>query len=131
MIGALQSIAQNKAIVRPVDAPLVLLQYDNKDITADISPLLQELTYTDNLEGESDSLDIRLEDADGRWISAWYPQHGDTITAQLGYTGSPLLACGVFEIDEIELEGPPDTVIAKALAVRVKHSAYTCNRHLY
>lgn len=70
MIGALQSIVQNKAIVRPVDAPLVLLQYDNKDITADMSPFLQELTYTDNLEGESDSLDIRLEDADGRWISA-------------------------------------------------------------
>ena len=40
MIGALQSIVQNKAIVRPIDAPLVLLQYDNKDITADISPFL-------------------------------------------------------------------------------------------
>lgn len=41
------------------------------------------------------------------WISAWYPQHGDTITAQLGCADNLLLACGVFEIDEIELENPP------------------------
>lgn len=125
------SLAATDAGSRPVDAPMALLRYESKDITADISPFLLELTYTDNLEGESDGLDVQLEDVDGRWIGAWYPGHGDALHAQVGFAGMPLLDCGTFEIDEIELHGPPDTVTIKALAAGVKRSVRTRNGRSY
>ena len=36
--------------------------YDNKDISADITPYLKTLSYTDNLSGEADDLSITLEE---------------------------------------------------------------------
>ena len=123
--AALSGFVATQAGSRPVDAPMALLRYDTKDITADISPFLIKLTYTDNLEGESDALDVQLEDVDGRWISAWYPGHGDTLHAQIGFAGSALLDCGEFEIDEIELQGPPDTATIKALSAGIKRSVRT------
>lgn len=118
-------------LARAVDAPLSVIQYNTKNITADISPFLLEVTYTDNLEGESDTLDIRLEDVDGRWISSWYPTQGDSLTARLGYAGQALLQAGDFEIDEIEFDGPPDAVTIKAVAAGVKRSVRTRNGRAY
>ena len=123
--------ALTDATSRTVDVPLVTLLYDTKDITADIAPFLLELTYTDNLEGESDTLDVRLEDVDGRWVSAWYPNQGDKLQAQGGYEGRPLLRMGEFEIDEIELDGPPDVVAIKAVSAGVKRSVRTRNGRAY
>ena len=116
---------------RPVDTPVISLSYESKNITADISPFFLELTYTDNLKGESDGLDVKLEDVDGRWISSWYPEHGDQLAAQFGYAGRPALDCGSFEIDEIEFDGPPDTVTIKALSAGVKRSVRTRNGRAY
>ena len=129
--AALSGFVATQAGSRPVDAPMALLRYDTKDITADISPFLIELTYTDNLEGESDALDVQLEDVDGRWISAWYPGHGDSLHAQIGFVGTQLLDCGEFEIDEIELQGPPDTVTIKALSAGIKRSVRTRHGRQY
>ena len=125
----IQSLAEE--LSRPVDAPTAVIKYANKDITADISPYMLELTYTDALEGESDTVDLQLEDVDGRWINAWYPEHGDTVDLQLGYAGRPLLQCGEFEIDEIELHGPPDVATIKALSAGVKKSVRTRNGRAY
>ena len=125
LLPVVASAISGDQMARPVDAPQVLLSYETKDITADIAPFMAELTYTDNLEGESDGLDVQLEDVDGRWISAWYPEHGDKLKAMIGYAGSVLLDCGEFEIDEIELQGPPDTVTIKALAAGIKRSVRT------
>ena len=125
----IQSLAD--ALSRPVDAPTAVIQYANKDITADISPYMLEMVYTDALEGESDTVELQLEDVDGRWINAWYPEHGDTVELQLGYVGRPLLQCGEFEIDEIELHGPPDVATIKALSAGVKKSVRTRNGRAY
>jgi len=94
------------------------IQYNGKDISADLFPLLESLTYTDNVEGESDELVITVADPDGRWRGAWYPDQGATLTATITADGVTL-DCGSFEIDEIEFSGAPDRVQIRALAAGV------------
>lgn len=144
--------------------PARTIKYGTKDITADITPTLIELSYTDHIEGESDSLEITLMDIPlhaqsypsglpqeaitnidghtkavlvntvaepGKWLTSWYPTHGDTLTVWIGYEDAPMLPCGSFEIDEVELQGPPDTVKIKALAAGVKRSVRTRKGRAY
>lgn len=122
---------QRAAEAMKVPVPKVVVQYENKDITANITPTLIEVNYTDFMEGESDSVELVLEDVERRWQNAWYPQHGDQVSVQIGYEDSPLLPCGEFEIDEVELDGPPDVVRIKALAAGVKRSVRTRNGRAY
>ena len=113
-----------EAIAR-VPHPIFALSYEQKDITRDVTPYVVSVTYTDHLTGESDDLAVELEDADGRWIDAWYPGKGDTLRLSIGYEGEPLLPCGAFEIDEIEFSKPPSTVSIRALSTGVTSSART------
>jgi len=103
-----------------VDSPKYTVLYNNKNITADISQYMLSLTYSDKTHGESDEVNIELEDVDGKWENAWYPEQGATMTVTMGR-----LKCGVFEIDEIELKGPPSTVTIKAMATGITSSVRT------
>ncbi len=116
---------QQAAEAMKVAVPKVVVQYAGRDITATITPSLIELNYDDALEGQSDAVELVLEDVERRWQNAWYPQHGDALMVQIGYEDAPLLPCGEFEIDEIELSGPPDVVRVKALSAGVKRSVRT------
>lgn len=117
-----------------VPAPMLVVKYQGKDISSDIAPYLLQCDYVDFLEGESDSLDLSLEDVDHRWINDWYPNHGDSISLMIGYANEPLLPCGDFEVDEVELEGGRgvgDVVRIKALAAGVKKAVRTRNGKAY
>ena len=46
-----------------------IIKYNNKDISVDISKYLKSISYTDNLSGEADDLQITLEDKAGIWQS--------------------------------------------------------------
>ena len=101
--------------VSAVPRPDFRLIYGQNDITSDLVPYVTSVTYTDHLSGESDEIEVDLEDTDGRWIDPWYPGKGDTLTLSIGYAGERLLHCGQFEIDEIETADPPSTVSLRAL----------------
>lgn len=111
-----------------VRRPIIKVVYDGKNITEDISEYLVSLTYTDKAHGESDEIDIQLENSDGRWIDAWIPELGDKIQIEIGYEGL-LVNCGTFSIDEISAGGPPDVMNLRGLAapinaqIRTKKSA--------
>ena len=111
----------------PVEVPVpqARIIYEGKDISADISPYLLSVGYTDRLSGESDELELRLEDTDGRWRGDWYPGKGDSLTVSIGYAGQEPVSCGSFEIDEIELSFPPDEVSIRALATGISVSCRT------
>jgi len=96
--------------------PTWLITYENADISADIVPMVTAVTYTDHLKGKSDELELVIEDSSGLWRSGWYPSPGDRIEAKIGYENQPLVACGRFEVDKVELDGPPDVVTIRALA---------------
>jgi phage protein D len=111
--------------VAKVPHPVFVLSYEQKNITNDITPYVRSVTYTDYLSGQSDELEVELEDADGRWVRHWYPGKGDTLSLKIGYEAAPLLPCGAFEIDEIEFAQPPATVSIRGLATGVKKSVRT------
>lgn len=109
-----------------VPIPTFVLTYNKRDITADLTPFKVSVTYTDNLDGdEADSIELALEDTDGRWWGSWYPVMGDLLNLQIGYEGRPLVNVGDFEIDEIEVDGPPSQARIKALAAGVMKNLRT------
>jgi phage protein D len=90
-----------------VPKPIYKVKYKGSDITEHVT----SLSYTDKVHGESDELTLTVEDSDGRWQNSWYPTKGDKLTATIGSTD-----CGTFEIDEITLSGPGDSITVKGIA---------------
>ncbi|MEC5207382.1 phage protein D [Vogesella perlucida] len=114
-----------------VPTPAFDLAYNGKAITADIAPFVLGITYTDHLSGESDELDVELEDSDGRWLDSWYPDKGAALTLTLGYLGAPLVSVGRFDIDEVGYQAPPSTVRIRALATGVQKAVRTRKGRAY
>ncbi len=87
--------------------------------------------YTDYAQGQLDELEVHLQDRDGHWRGEYFPGRSETISAAIlcldweGPSAKTVLDCGRFEIDEVALEGPPDTVCLHAIAVRVSRSLRT------
>jgi phage protein D len=99
---------------------------NGKNVTGDVSRCLSKITYSDRLEYESDDLSLVFEDASGRWQSSWYPQQGDSLQVKFA-AAAGVLDCGAFEIDDISLEFPPDTLTVKAIAASITQSLRTKN----
>lgn len=108
-----------------VSQPTFTLWYEQKDITHDITPFVTHISYSNNIKSESDEIDVQLDDSDGRWCRQWYPGKGDKLTLKLGYLNQPLLDCGTFSIDEIELASPPSTVSIRGVATSVNSALRT------
>ena len=53
---------------------LVIIKYNDKDISADLQQYLKNVSYTDNMSGEADDLQLTLEDKAGLWQSSWMPE---------------------------------------------------------
>ena len=69
--------------------------YDGRDITKNISQYIKSVTYTDALEGQSDEVQIVLDDSSAVWQNAWYPDKGSILKVTIGS-----MNCGEFQIDE-------------------------------
>lgn len=107
--------------------PKFIVTYNGKDITSDLANNLLSVNYTDKTENESDEISISLEDTDANWRGPWYPSKGDKIGLQFGYEDTGLVDGGMFEVDEIELQGPPDTVTIMGIAAGIKKAVRTKN----
>lgn len=101
----------------------VIINYNGRDITADLAGSLIDLTYTDNPSGQLDDLRITLEDRENKWQGSWSPNEGDKITASIrtinwnGPNEFKTLPLGSFEVDSGGLSGPPDTIQIQALSI--------------
>lgn len=103
-----------------VPEPNFKVLYNGKNITADISKYMLSITYNDKTKGESDEVEIELEDVDALWQNAWYPEKGANLDVTMGD-----LRCGIFQIDEIEVKGPPSTVLIRGMATGITNSLRT------
>lgn len=115
----------------PVIAPNYTLIYGHKNITTDVAPYLLSLTYTDYLTDQSDTLEVELENMNGKWVREWWPDEGDKLELHLGNQLDGMVKQGVFEIDEIEYSEHPDTIKIKALATAVLKPQRTGNAVAY
>ncbi|WP_047303393.1 hypothetical protein [Pseudomonas fluorescens] len=118
-------------IPKQVPEARFVLTYQQSNITRNVSLHLLSLTYSDFLTGEADSLEVELEDTEGKWRGAWYPGHGDTLSLAIGWEGESLRTLGRFEIDEVELNCPPSTITIHALATGIKASLRTTEHRAY
>ncbi|MDD3466031.1 MAG: contractile injection system protein, VgrG/Pvc8 family [Campylobacterales bacterium] len=114
-----------------VRKPVFFVSYDNKDITAHISPFVISVSYTDNLEGKADEISIDIEDTFHNWKQGWYPVKGDKLSLKMGYEDERLVNCGTFEIDEIEFNGAPDVVTIRAISASVTKALRQNNTKAY
>lgn len=103
----------------------VNIVYNSKDISKDIAPYLLSFEYTDNESHKADSINITLEDKNQLWIQPWLPTKGDIIIASIITTDwhksgeSISLPCGTFQVDEVELSGPPSVVQIKGVSIPI------------
>lgn len=97
--------------------------YEGANITKDLQPHLKSWLFTDNLSGQSDELQITLEDRAQHWISDWFPSEGDKIKATIkrhnwrGDDKDDEYPLGIVEVDEIDSKFPPAEVTIKALSM--------------
>ena len=98
--------------------PTFRITYEGQDITEDLTEYVLSISYTDNTEGESDELQLTLDDSDGNWRGAWEPQKGDKIKAEIGYDNA-LIPCGTFTVDELRFSMPPAEMNIRALAAGI------------
>ena len=99
--------------------------------TADVSQMVLAIRYVDRLEGASGELEVDLEDSEKLWQGPWYPALGDVVSLQIGYGDEALLDCGEFQIDELELDGPPDVMRIRCLAAYITPAMRTANTVAY
>lgn len=97
---------------------------DKKDISDTINKYLISATYTDNMAGTIDDLSVVLEDRGNLWLGDWYPSNGSFIDITMNTLnwdtlndGQSTLHVGTFQLDEIEVGSPPNTVNIKAVAL--------------
>lgn len=107
-----------------IRTPAYLITYEGVDITADVQQHLEKLSFSDVVESESPDLSLTFEDVDGLWKTSWYPETGAKVRVELGYEDD-LFEVGTFDIDELEMSGPPDIFVLKALATGIAQSLRT------
>lgn len=99
------------------------LFYNSVNISSYLRPHLKGWNYTDNMSGQSDDLNVTLEDREQLWAGDWFPEKGATLTAAImrenwsADGAKDGLNIGIFEVDELETGHPPSTVTIKALSI--------------
>ncbi|WP_442109227.1 phage late control D family protein [Pseudomonas sp. NUPR-001] len=102
--------------------PVFRIIADGNDITTLINDRLLSLRTTDKPGMESDDFELRIDDRDG---AVMLPARGAVIEIHLGYAGQTLTRLGRYTVDEVELSGPPDSVIIRGKASDMRGTGKT------
>jgi len=105
----------------------LVLMYENKEIA--INEFIINFTYTDRTSNDAmDDMSVTLQDVDGLWSGAWYPQIGAKFNAIIKAsnwfeTGDYYERdCGGFEIDDLTINFPPSEVTISCKSIGVKNA---------
>jgi phage protein D len=83
---------------------------NDRDITDLLRDRLLSLRTTDKTGIESDDCEIVIDDRDG---AVAFPEKGATLEISLGYEGEALSFIGRYKVDEIEISGPPQSMMIR------------------
>ncbi len=104
------------------------VSYNGKNIDTKLAEYLQTFSYTDIASGESDSISLVINDRDRKWIKAWFPSKGDTMSANIKMENwskendDQTLKCGSFVIDDFSFSGTPIRLKLEAVALPASSS---------
>ncbi len=116
-----------------IPAPYFKLIYQGTDITADISEMVIEVTYTDHLHGKADEIEVTVHDKDGLWKSAWYPETGSKMSLTILDGNGGALPCGEFELDQPNATGDRggDRMVMRGLSAPISKPLRTKKTKAY
>lgn len=103
-------------------------KFNGKNVTQTLKPYLESVAYTDVASGDSDQLDINLENIEANWLGKWYPTKGDKVSGSIIFENwesegkNKTLSLGTFTMDEISFTGGPMTAKFGCVAVPSKES---------
>lgn len=95
---------------------------DGTDITRLINDRLLMLRTLDKPGMESDEFELRIDDRDQ---AVSLPSRGAKVDVFLGYDGAQLTRINSYTVDEVELSGPPDTLVIRGKASDMRGSGKT------
>ncbi|MGE9550503.1 contractile injection system protein, VgrG/Pvc8 family [Erwinia amylovora] len=90
--------------------PAFDIQVGGKTVTP-VNDRLVNLTVTENRGFTADTVEIELDDSDGL---LQLPKRGTEISVAIGWQGDALVKKGLFVVDEVAHEGPPDKLVITA-----------------
>lgn len=93
------------------------------DISESLMQYLLSVDFNDNMMDQVDDITLTVEDKAQLWQDSWFPEPGSKIDLTLYVLnkdslddGLAELHVGIFEVDEIEVDGMPSTVQIKAVS---------------
>src|SRR5207342_1106783 len=70
---------------------------------------LSSTSYTDNVHGKADEIELTFNDTEGLFQNEWYPDKKAKVQILIRQEGIEV-NCGIFYIGEVTCSGPPDMV---------------------
>lgn len=110
------------------------LTFSGKKVDVILKDYLKTMTYTDVASGSSDSLSISLQNIDGKWLNAYYPKKGNTVSGSIIFKdwtsegADKKVTCGTFTLDDIKIKMSPRTADFSCLSTPSKESFKTRER---
>lgn len=102
--------------------PVYKIVANGTDITALINDRMLMVRTIDKPGASADDFELRLDDRDG---AITLPKRGAKMEVYLGYEGQKLALIGRYTVDEIEVSGPPDTIVVRSKSSDTRSSAKT------
>lgn len=98
-----------------------VIAYSGREISVRMGDKTTSFSYTDQSSGNSDSISLSIDDREEKWISSWFPEKGDKVTASIstsdwGLPGGGSINCGEFILDDVSAGGPPTSVSIGAVS---------------
>ncbi|MGQ0711186.1 MAG: phage late control D family protein [Rhodoferax sp.] len=101
---------------------------DKEDITALLRDRLISIRTTDKPGLEADECEIHIDDRDGKVA---FPKKGATLEISLGYLGEKLTFLGRYTVDEIEVSGPPQSIVIRGKPANIAATMKSQRRHAW
>lgn len=101
----------------------IKIRYENKDMSASISPLVQSISFSDTIAGNGDSYTLNLIDINKKFMKSWHPALGAQLYAYAhlkGFDGTQHIRTrkfGYVELASLEVKGPPHTVTLTGVSI--------------
>lgn len=116
--------------ISPIPVPAWQIILNGRDITQILGSLPEHLMYEEQIGSKANHIELRFADTLQQMQNV-PPSIGATLTVSLGYLGSYMTPCGTFQIDQYELEGPPDRFVVKGIQAGVANALRSHNSVSY
>jgi uncharacterized protein len=95
--------------------PTYVVVFNGRTTKGEIGDMIEDITLIDKLEGESDTVEFKLNNYDAYWMTS-PPLKGDRLIVSIGYRDELMTQPVEYELDEFTYHISPDSVVVKGQA---------------